>query len=57
MAQDKELEILITALEANLEVFKMFNKDLNLNNRRELLYPILVQLKELCEESIPFFRP
>ena len=57
MAQDKELELLITALEANLEVFKMFNKDLNLNNRRELLYPILVQLKELCEESIPFFRP
>tara|TARA_R110000751_G_scaffold17863_7_gene54646 strand:- start:3329 stop:3502 length:174 start_codon:yes stop_codon:yes gene_type:complete len=57
MGQDKELELLITALEANLEVFKMFNKDLNLNNRRELLYPILIQLEQLCKECIPSFRP
>ena len=53
----QELDIVIQALEANLQVFKMIQKGLNDTQRKEVLYPMMVELRNLCDVCIPAFKP
>ena len=53
----QELDIVIQALEANLQVFKTIQKELNSTQRKEVLYPMMVELRNLCDICIPAFKP
>ena len=53
----QELDIMIQALESNLMVFKMIQKELNNKEKREVLYPIMMELRNLCDVCIPAFKP
>jgi len=53
----QELDIVIQALEANLQVFKTIQKELNNTQRKEVLYPMMVELRNLCDVCIPAFKP
>ena len=53
----QELDIMIQALESNLMVFKMIQKELNIKEKREVLYPIMMELRTLCDVCIPAFKP
>ena len=53
----QELDIMIQALESNLMVFKMIQKELNNKEKREILYPIMMELRTLCDVCIPDFKP
>jgi|TARA_R110000744_G_scaffold32597_2_gene76304 uncharacterized protein YlxP (DUF503 family) len=53
----QELDIMIQALESNLMVFKMIQKELNNKEKREILYPIMMELRTLCDVCIPAFKP
>jgi len=53
----QELDIVIQALEANLQVFKTIQKELNSTQRKEVLYPMMVELRNLCDVCIPAFKP
>ena len=53
----QELDIMIQALESNLMVFKMIQKKLNTKEKREVLYPIMMELRTLCDVCIPAFKP
>ena len=53
----QELDIMIQALESNLMVFKMIQKELNNKEKREVLYPIMMELRTLCDVCIPAFKP
>ena len=53
----QELDIMIQALESNLMVFKMIQKKLNNKEKREILYPIMMELRTLCDVCIPAFKP
>ena len=52
-----EIDILIQALEANLEIFNQCKNQLTEKEQDEVLYPIILQLKNLCETSIPVLKP
>ena len=56
-AQLQELDIMIQALESNLLIFKMIQKELNTKEKREVLYPIMMELRTLCDVCIPAFKP
>ena len=49
----QELDIMIQALESNLMVFKMIQKELNNKEKREILYPIMMELRTLCDAFKP----
>jgi uncharacterized protein YlxP (DUF503 family) len=53
----QELDIMIQALESNLMVFKMIQKELNNKEKRKILYPIMMELRTLCDVCIPAFKP
>ena len=53
----QELDIMIQALESNLLIFKMIQKELNTKEKREVLYPIMMELRSLCDVCIPAFKP
>jgi hypothetical protein len=53
----QELDIMIQALESNLLIFKMIQKELNTKEKREVLYPIMMELRTLCDVCIPAFKP
>ena len=53
----QELDIMIQALESNLLIFKMIQKELNTKEKREVLYPIMIELRTLCDVCIPAFKP
>lgn len=53
----QELDIMIQALESNLMVFKMIQKELNNKEKRKVLYPIMMELRTLCDVCIPAFKP
>ena len=53
----QELDIVIQALEAYLQVFKTIQKELNSTQRKEVLYPMMVELRNLCDVCIPAFKP
>ena len=52
-----EIDILIQALEANLEIFNKCKSQLTEKEQDEVLYPIILQLKSLCETCIPVLKP
>ena len=53
----QELDIMIQALESNLLILKMIQKELNTKEKREVLYPIMMELRTLCDVCIPAFKP
>ena len=53
----QELDIMIQAIESNLLIFKMIQKELNTKEKREVLYPIMMELRTLCDVCIPAFKP
>ena len=53
----QELDIMIQALESNLLIFKLIQKELNTKEKREVLYPIMMELRTLCDVCIPAFKP
>ena len=53
----QELDIIIQALEGNLKVFKMIKKELNNKQKRDILYPMVIELRDLCDVCIPAFKP
>lgn len=53
----QELDVVIQALEANLQVFKTIQNELNDKQRKEVLYPMMVELRNLCDVCIPAFKP
>ena len=53
----QELDIMIQALESNLMEFKMIQKELNNKEKRKILYPIMMELRTLCDVCIPAFKP
>ena len=55
--KSQELDIIIQALESNLMVFKMIQKGLNIKEKRKVLYPIMIELRNLCDVCIPAFKP
>ena len=52
-----EINILVQALEANLEIFNQCKSQLTEREQEEVLYPIILQLKSLCETCIPVLKP
>ena len=52
-----EINILVQALEANLEIFNKCKNQLTEKEQDEVLYPIILQLKSLCETCIPVLEP
>ena len=52
-----EIDILVQALEANLEIFNKCKNQLTEKEQDEVLYPIILQLKSLCETCIPVLEP
>ena len=52
-----EINILVQALEANLEIFNKCKNQLTEKEQDEVLYPIILQLKNLCETCIPVLKP
>ena len=52
-----EIDILVQALEANLEIFNQCKNQLTEREQDEVLYPIILQLKSLCETCIPVLKP
>ena len=55
--QKEHLDIVIQALEGNLKIFKLFRDELSNKQQKDLLYPMVLELKNLCEECIPVFQP
>ena len=55
--QKEHLDIVIKALEGNLKIFKLFRNELSNKQQKDLLYPMVLELKNLCEECIPVFQP
>ena len=53
----QELDIMIQALESNLMVFKMIQKELNNKEKMKAVYPIMMELRTLCDVCIPAFKP
>jgi hypothetical protein len=52
-----EIDILVQALEANLEIFNQCKNKLTKKEQEEVLYPIILQLHNLCETCIPVLKP
>ena len=52
-----EIDILVQALEANLVIFNKCKNQLTEREQDEVLYPIILQLKNLCETCIPVLKP
>jgi len=52
-----EINILVQALEANLEIFNKCKNQLTEIEQDKVLYPIILQLKSLCETCIPVLKP
>ena len=52
-----EINILVQALEANLEIFNQCKSQLTEREQEEVLYPVILQLKSLCETCIPVLKP
>ena len=52
-----EIDILIQALEANLEIFNKCRSQLTEEEQDEVLYPIILQLKNLCDTCLPVLKP
>ena len=55
-ATTEEINIIIQALQANLEVFKKCRDLLDKNEQNEILYPMVVELRNLCETCIPTLK-
>ena len=55
-ATTEEINVIIQALQANLEVFKKCRDLLDRNEQNEVLYPMVVELRNLCETCIPILR-
>jgi len=52
-----EVDILIQALESNLEIFNKCKSQLTLKEQDEVLYPIILQLRNLCNTCLPVLKP
>ena len=52
-----EINIHVQALEANLEIFNQCKSQLTEREQEEVLDPIILQLKSLCETCIPVLEP
>ena len=52
-----EIDILIQALEANLEIFNKCRSQQTEEEQDEVLYPIILQLKNLCDTCLPVLKP
>ena len=52
-----EIDILVQALEANLVIFNKCKNQLTEKEQDEVLYPIILQLKNLCDTCLPALKP
>ena len=52
-----EVDILIQALQANLDIFNKCRSQLTEKEQDEILYPIILQLRKLCDTCIPVLKP
>jgi rRNA-processing protein FCF1 len=52
----KELDILIQCLQANLDIINRCKDSLNSNEQVKVLYPVIVELKNLCDTCIPILK-
>ena len=55
-ATTEEINIIIQTLQANLEVFKKCRDLLDKNEQNEILYPMVIELRNLCETCIPTLK-
>ena len=56
-SMQNEIDILIQALEANLKIFYKCRNELTHKEQNDILYPIILQLKSLCETCISVYQP
>ena len=49
----KELDILIQCLQANLDIINKCKDNLNSNDQSKVLYPVIIELRKLCDTCIP----
>ena len=56
-ASKEEVQIIIDTLKANLTVIKLVRDSLDSQQQRDMLYPIIVQLRDLCDVCIPSLEP
>jgi len=53
----EEVQIIIDTLKANLTVIKQVRDTLNNEQQSNMLYPIVTQLRDLCNTCIPVLKP
>ena len=51
-----EIDILVQALESNLVIFNKCKNQLTEREQDEVLYPIILQLKNLCDTCLPVLK-
>ena len=56
-ASKEEININIETLQANLTVIKQCRESLSSNEQNDILYPMIIQLRDLCDICIPAFKP
>ena len=52
----KELDILIQCLQENLDIINKCKDHLNSNEQSKVLYPVMIELKKLCDTCIPLLK-
>ena len=52
----KELDILMQCLQANLDILNKCKDNLNSNEQVKVLYPVVVELRKLCDTCIPILK-
>jgi hypothetical protein len=53
----EEVQIIIETLKANLTVIKQVRDALSNEEQSDILYPIILQLRDLCDTCIPVLKP
>jgi hypothetical protein len=53
----EEVQIIIETLKANLTVIKQVRDVLSNEEQSDMLYPIVIQLRDLCNTCIPALKP
>ena len=48
----KVLDIMITTLESNLKIIKLIKDNLNNEEQEKAIYPIMYELKQVCDVCI-----
>ena len=56
-ASKEEINIIIETLQANLTVIKQCKESLSSDEQNDILYTMIIQLRDLCDICIPAFKP